>query len=92
MTVADLPYKQQARTPPSPTCSTAARSPTDSKTPRLTLMDRRGEGVPGHPRPQHEAVRQEPPLRTVRRTKLRLTIFAASPGTVPVGRDMDFVV
>ena len=36
MTVADLPYKQQARnqeTPPSPTCWTAARSLKDSKRP-----------------------------------------------------------
>ena len=63
MTVADLPLQAAGKNPrhhqPARSLSDLLK---DSKRPHLTLMDRRGEGVPAIPRPQYEALRQAPRL------------------------------
>ena len=78
MTVADLPYKQQARNPAITNLLDRCPIPEGLETPRLTLMDRRGEGVPRHPRPQYEALRQAAPSMSCSATN------SASPSSPPL--------
>ena len=81
MTVADLPYKQQARNPAITNLLDRCPIPEGIETPRLTLMDRRGEGVPAI-LSRSTRLSGKRPLYELFGDELRLTIFAAFPGTV----------
>ena len=78
MTVADLPYKQQARNPAITNLLDRCPIPEGLETPRLTLMDRRGEGVPAI-LARSTKLSGKRPLYELFGDELRLTIFAASP-------------
>ena len=77
MTVADLPYKQQARNPAITNLLDRCPIPEGLETPRLTLMDRRGEGVPAI-LARSTKLSGKRPLYELFGDELRLTIFAAS--------------
>ena len=79
MTVADLPYKQQARNPAITNLLDRCPIPEGLETPRLTLMDRRGEGVPAI-LARSTKLSGKRPVYELFGDELRLTIFAASPG------------
>ena len=81
MTVADLPYKQQARNPAITNLLDRCPIPEGLETPRLTLMDRRGEGVPAI-LARSTRLSGKRPLYELFGDELRLTIFSAFPGTV----------
>ena len=78
MTVADLPYKQQARNPAITNLLDRCPIPEGLETPRLTLMDRRGEGVPAI-LARSTKLSGKRPIYELFGDELRLTIFAASP-------------
>ena len=78
MTVADLPYKQQARNPAITNLLDRCPIPEGLETPRLTLMDRRGEGVPAI-LARSTRLSGKRPLYELFGDELRLTIYAASP-------------
>ena len=77
MTVADLPYKQQARNPAITNLLDRCPIPEGLETPRLTLMDRRGEGVPAI-LARSTKLSGKRPIYELFGDELRLTIFAAS--------------
>ena len=79
MTVADLPYKQQARNPAITNLLDRCPIPEGLETPRLTLMDRRGEGVPAI-LVRSTKLSGKRPVYEMFGDELRLTIFAASSG------------
>ena len=78
MTVADLPYKQQARNPAITNLLDRCPISEGLETPRLILMDRRGEGVPAI-LARSTKLSGKRPLYELFGDELRLTIFAASP-------------
>ena len=78
MTVADLPYRQQARNPAITNLLDRCPIPEGLDTPRLTLMDRRGEGVPAI-LARSTKLSGKRPVYDLFGDELRLTIFAASP-------------
>ena len=80
MTVADLPYKQQARNPAITNLLDRCPIPEGLETPRLTRSrdaDRRGEGVPAI-LARSTKLSGKRPLHELFGDELRLTIFAAS--------------
>ena len=77
MTVADLPYKQQARTPAITNLLDRCPISEGLETPHLTLMDRRGEGVPAI-LARSTKLSGKRPIYELFGDELRLTIFAAS--------------
>ena len=77
MTVADLPYKQQARNPAITNLLDRCPIPEGLETPRLTLMDRRGEGVPAI-LARSTKLSGKRPVYELFGDELRPTIFAAS--------------
>ena len=82
MTVADLPYRQQARNPAITNLLDRCPIPEGLDTPRLTLMDRRGEGVPAI-LARSTKLSGKRPIYDLFGDELRLTIFAASPAESP---------
>ncbi|MDE0222905.1 MAG: putative DNA binding domain-containing protein [Spirochaetaceae bacterium] len=82
MTVADLPYRQQARNPAITNLLDRCPIPEGLDTPRLTLMDRRGEGVPAI-LARSTKLSGKRPVYDLFGDELRLTIFAASPEASP---------
>ena len=82
MTVADLPYRQQARNPAITNLLDRCPIPEGLDTPRLTLMDRRGEGVPAI-LARSTKLSGKRPIYDLFGDELRLTIFAASPEASP---------
>lgn len=82
MTVADLPYRQQARNPAITNLLDRCPIPDGLDTPRLTLMDRRGEGVPAI-LARSTKLSGKRPVYDLFGDELRLTIFAASPEVSP---------
>lgn len=82
MTVADLPYRQQARNPAITNLLDRCPIPEGLDTPRLTLMDRRGEGVPAI-LARSTKLSGKRPIYDLFGEELRLTIFAASPAASP---------
>ncbi len=82
MTVADLPYRQQARNPAITNLLDRCPIPEGLDTPRLTLMDRRGEGVPAI-LARSTKLSGKRPIYDLFGDELRLTIFAASPAASP---------
>ncbi len=82
MTVADLPYRQQARNPAITNLLDRCPIPEGLDTPRLTLMDRRGEGVPAI-LARSTKLSGKRPVYGLFGDELRLTIFAASPAASP---------
>ncbi len=81
MTVADLPYKQQARNPVITNLLDRCPIPEGLETPRLTLMDRRGEGVPAI-LARSAKLSGKRPVYELFGDELRLTIYAGSAGAV----------
>ena len=79
MTVDDLPYKQQARNPALTNLLDRCPIPEGVETPRLTLMDRRGEGVPAI-LARSTRLSGKRPVYEMFGDELRLTIFAAPSG------------
>ena len=82
MTVADLPYRQQARNPAITNLLDRCPIPEGLDTPRLTLMDRRGEGVPAI-LARSTKLSGKRPIYDLFGDELRLTIFAAFPAASP---------
>ena len=79
MSIDDLPYKQNARNPAVVNLLDRCPVPEEIETPRLTMMDRRGEGVPAIlARSRRLSGRQ--PVYEMFGDELRLTIHAAEPG------------
>ncbi len=79
MSIDDLPYKRNARNPAVVNLLDRCPVPEEIETPRLTMMDRRGEGVPAIlARSRRLSGRQ--PVYEMFGDELRLTIHAAEPG------------
>lgn len=76
MTIDDLPYKQNTRNLAITNLLDRCPIPDQIETPRLTLMDRRGEGVPAI-LTRSRRLSGKQPVYEVFGEELRLTIFAA---------------
>ena len=79
MTIDDLPYKQNTRNLAITNLLDRCPIPDQIETPRLTLMDRRGEGVPAI-LTRSRGLSGKQPIYEVFGEELRLTIFAAGRG------------
>ena len=77
MTIDDLPYKQNTRNLAITNLLDRCPIPDEIETPRLTLMDRRGEGVPAI-LSRSRRLSGKQPVYELFGEELRLTIFAAS--------------
>lgn len=77
MTIDDLPYKQSTRNLALTNLLDRCPIPDEIETPRLTLMDRRGEGVPAI-LTRSRRLSGKQPVYELFGDELRLTIFAAS--------------
>ena len=83
MSIDEIPYKQSTRNPAIANLLDRCPVPEEIETPRLTMMDRRGEGVPAIlARSRRLSGRQ--PVYQMFGDELRLTIYAADPAA---GRD-----
>lgn len=76
MTIDDLPYKQSTRNLAITNLLDRCPIPEEIETPRLTLMDRRGEGVPAI-LTRSRRLSGKQPVYELFGDELRLTIFAA---------------
>lgn len=77
MTIDDLPYKQSTRNLAITNLLDRCPIPEEIETPRLTLMDRRGEGVPAI-LTRSSRLSGKQPVYELFGDELRLTIFAAN--------------
>ena len=78
MTIDDLAYKQNTRNPAIANLLDRCPVPDEIETPRLTMMDRRGEGVPAILARSRRLAGREP-VYEMFGDELRLTIYAADP-------------
>ncbi len=76
MRIDDLPYKQNARNPAIANLFDRCPVPEEIETPRVTMMDRRGEGVPSILSRSRRLSGKQPVYETFG-DELRLTIYAA---------------
>ena len=76
MRIDDLPYKQNARNPAIANLLDRCPVPEEIETPRVTMMDRRGEGVPSILSRSRRLSGKRPVYETFG-DELRLTIYAA---------------
>ena len=76
MRIDDLPYKQNARNPAIANLLDRCPVPEEIETPRVTMMDRRGEGVPSILSRSRRLSGKQPVYETFG-DELRLTIYAA---------------
>ena len=78
MSVDELAYKQNARNPAIANLLDRCPVPEEIETPRLTMMNRRGEGVPAI-LARSRCLSGRQPVYEMFGDELRLTIYAADP-------------